>query len=157
MSAKEFEMKLTVIKAIGNSGLPEFVPILESVITMSGKRPSRTPSETALRSQAIYSMRRIAPYMPTKSVSVLLPVFLNTVEVQAVRVASFVAIMDMVPDCSVVMQIAHSLKGERNVQVSSFVYTYLTSMSRTSHPNLKPLLVNALFFRIDIKLYHLSF
>ena len=139
MTSKEFEMKMAVIKAIGNSGVPDFLPILESVISMPGKIPSRSAAETGMRAQAIYSMRRIAPYVPIRTIGILLPVYLNTMEVQAVRVAAFVAVMDMQPDCSAVMQIAHSLKGETNVQVASFVYTYLTSMSRSSQPNLKPL------------------
>jgi len=69
--------------------------------------------------------------------AVLLPMLMNMAEPQDVRIAAFVAIMDMQPPSSVMHVIAHALKVEANAQVASFAYSYISTMAKATHPALK--------------------
>ena len=57
LDTSDIEIKLTVIKAIGNAGLVEFIPDVERII----KDMSQPIS---VRSQGVYALRRIAPIAP---------------------------------------------------------------------------------------------
>lgn len=50
---------IAVIKACGNAGLPELLPAL-------AKLAADAAQPAAIRTQAIYACRRVAPFAPTK-------------------------------------------------------------------------------------------
>ena len=69
--------------------------------------------------------------------SVLLPFFLDGSERYEVRIAAFIVAMETKPVLSVLQMIAESLVRERNLEVGSYVYTYLRDISVATDPCLK--------------------
>lgn len=122
--------KIAVVKACGNAGVPELLPELAKL--------AANPAEpAAIRAQAIFACRHIAPIAHSKAMAVLLPLLMDTAEPQDVRIAAFVAIMDMQPSSGVMHMIAHALKTESNAQVASFAYSYIATMAKATHPAFK--------------------
>ena len=66
--------------------------------------------------------------------AILLPMFMNAAEVQDVRIAAFVAVMDLQPSCAVVHAVAYALRAVANAQVASFAYSYVATMAKATHP-----------------------
>jgi len=100
---------------------------LEKII--KDKNEQRIP-----RIQAIDALRRLRTQMPRKIQRVLLPIFLNTREHPAVRMAAFSMIMNTQPEQQVVDQIAYTLSKERSRQVQSFVYTTMKALAQSKVP-----------------------
>ena len=67
----------------------------------------------------------------------LLPFFLNGNERYDVRIVAFSVTMDTKPTLSVLQMIAESLVRERNIEVGTYVYTYLRDISVATDPCLK--------------------
>lgn len=119
--------KIAVLKACGNAGMPELLPKL-AVLAADPAEPA------AIRAQAIFACRRIASFAPSKAMALLLPMLMDMAEVQDVRIAAFVAIMDMQPSSGIMQMITHALKIETNTQVASFAYSYISTMAKSTHP-----------------------
>ena len=82
-------------------------------------------------------LQAMAILLCLQAMAILLPMFVNAAEAQDVRIAAFVAIMDMRPTAGVVHAIAHALKAEANAQVASFAYSYIATMAKATHPAFK--------------------
>ena len=55
---------------------------------------------------------------------------MRSAEPVSVRVASFLVIMETKPNFHTLHIIASSLNDEKNLQIASFVYSYLTNVAR---------------------------
>ena len=68
--------------------------------------------------------------------SILLPVYLKPTVPKEVRMASFLVLMKTQPSSSLMQYLTHGLKKETSLEVLSFVYTYLETLSLTEDPTL---------------------
>ena len=66
---------------------------------------------------------------------------MNPVEPYEVRIAAFLMTMRTKPSLTVMELIAHSLRREDNLQLGSFVYSYLRTVATSRNPILSTLLV----------------
>nr|UPO38357.1 vitellogenin [Sipunculus nudus] len=127
LKAATDEDKLLIVKAIGNAGWVDLLPVLRAMF-------ENVHVAAELRTKALYALRRIAPLHCNKMHPVLLPIFLNPSESVDVRIAAFVIIMSSNPGVGKLHLIVHRLKNEPNTQVASFVYSYLKSLSTSTLP-----------------------
>merc|ERR1719422_2684352 len=116
------EMNVTdTISLFGNAGLLELYPTLEELI----EEPA-TPDY--LRSEAIFALRKMCNTIPLEVQRLLLPIYGDDTREPHVRVSAFLMIMKTNPSFGVMQTITQELKKETNIEVLSFVCSYLKTI-----------------------------
>ena len=72
--------------------------------------------------------------VPPQIQSMVLPVFVKPTTPPSVRLAAFLMTMKTNPSAGVLQFITHGLKKETSMEVVSFVYTYLETLSHSQNP-----------------------
>jgi hypothetical protein len=121
--------KVVVLKAIGNSGVPEFLPMIKSIIRDKSL-------ESTVRMAAIFATRRIQPEHKKLVEQVILPLYVDKYEPHELRIAAFALVMDQKPSNDTLQVIVNVQKQEKSIQVGTFVYKYWLSTSKASMPSL---------------------
>ncbi|XP_041359730.1 uncharacterized protein LOC121376032 [Gigantopelta aegis] len=119
--------KLLALKMIGNAGLKETLPYVEEVI-FNPQMPE------IVRVNAIFALRRIATRYPILVREIVRPVVVDTMVKSSLRIAAFTMVMDTKPEIWVIESIAKHLHHEKDLQVASYIYTYMQSMANSTHP-----------------------
>lgn len=125
--SRDMYEKVLCLKTIGNAGIDLSIYELEKII----KNPMYSTVE---RMEAILALRQLKDIMPRKIQKVLMPVYMNKLELPSVRMVAFHYIMKCLPEKQVLDQISRSLFSEKNQQVASFVYTKLHTLANSTHP-----------------------
>jgi len=128
-STNKWEERLTFLKALGNAGLDLSIFELEKII-----RNIDTQYSPLARSEAILALRQLRDIMPKKIQKVLMPVLLNKLESPTVRIAACYMLMQTLPERPILDQVAKMVFHERNMQVSSFVYSYMDTLANSTNP-----------------------
>jgi isochorismate synthase EntC len=128
-TTKKWEERLTYLKALGNAGLDLSIFELEKIVLNRERQYS-----TLIRTEAILAMRQLKDIMPKKIQKVLMPVLLNKLESPTVRIACSYMILQTLPKLPVLDIIAKMVQSERNVQVSSFVHSYMETLANSTNP-----------------------
>jgi hypothetical protein len=126
------ELKILVIKVIGNMGLNETVDELAEII-----EDDNTP--VYIRTEAIHALKKIAPEEPELVLDILLPLYRHTNNPTQVRIAAFTMMLAAKPDLPVLEDVAQSLNREPDLDVASYVYSSMTSLANSTDPCLKNL------------------
>jgi hypothetical protein len=125
----KWEERLTYLKALGNAGLDLSIFELEKIVLNRERKYS-----TMIRTEAVLAMRQLKDIMPKKIQKVLMPVLLNKMENPTVRIACSYMILQTLPELPVLTQIAKMVESEHNVQVSSFVHSYMNTLANSTNP-----------------------
>lgn len=128
-STNKWEERLTYLKTLGNAGLDLSVFELEKII-----RNIDTQYSPLARSEAVLALRQLRDIMPKKIQKVLMPVLLNKMECPTVRITACYMIMQTLPERPILDQIAKMVFHERNLQVASFVYSYMDTLANSTNP-----------------------
>lgn len=148
LNRKSFEQVIIALKGLGNMGVirMDFQEDLYSLITDEDR-----PIE--MRLQAVYTFRR-SDCLKTRDY--FLDLYQNFTIQSEVRIASYLQTMKC-PDYLTIKVIKDVLETEIVNQVGSFVWSHLTSLSKSSSPSkveIQGLLVNGDFgtkFRMDMR------
>merc|ERR1712142_1290130 len=128
--ATEPRDRMEIVAMFGNAGLLELYPTIEEII----KEPN-TPHY--LRSKAIYALRKMCNVIPLEVQSLLLPMYADDTLEPHVRVSAFLMVMKTNPSFGVMQSITNELKKETNVEVLSFVCSYLKVIVTSEDPHLR--------------------
>ena len=126
-SAQTKEEKLVVIKAIGNTGIDKFIPLLEPVI----RDPSENPD---VRAKAIYSLRRNSPMAKHLVHSICVPIILTPEAPLEVRMAALLITVNSRPESGVFTMIAQQIARDPSIQFTNFAYTTLKAVAQSELP-----------------------
>nr|XP_006812699.1 PREDICTED: vitellogenin-like [Saccoglossus kowalevskii] len=126
------ETKLMCLKSMGNAGLKSHV---DNIVTKLKNEMKDNSLE--VRVNAIYALQRIAPKLPKKIMSVLMPFYRNPDEDPEIRIVSYLAILETKPTPSIYTLLAEHLNKETSRQVGTFVYSHLMHLANTTHPCMK--------------------
>jgi hypothetical protein len=136
-STNKWEERLTYLKTLGNAGLDLSVFELEKIIRNVDNQYS-----PLARSEAVLALRQLRDIMPKKIQKVLMPILLNKLETPTVRIAACYMIMQTLPERPILDQIAKMVFHERNLQVASFVYSYMDTLANSTNPCEKKLVTD---------------
>ena len=125
--ARERNEKLLVLKALGNAGLAEFIPLLEPIIQDSSAAP-------AVRAKAIYALRRVSPLAKHKIHQILVPLMLTPEAPLKVRIAALIITVHTRPESGVFSMIAQQLARDPSIQFTNFAYTTLKAVAQSNMP-----------------------
>jgi hypothetical protein len=128
-SARNWEEKIMYLKAITNAGLDLSVFELERII-----KNVETQYPVIVRTEAILALRQIKDFMPRKVQKILMPLFMNKLEHPEIRIAAVYQVLQTLPERPILDQISMKLFNERNLQVASFVYSYMFTMANSTQP-----------------------
>jgi ribosomal protein L28 len=126
------EEAVLALKTIGNMGLPKSIERLEAIIRSSN--PGKAGTKTILRTEAILALRQLRHILPQKVTAILLPIFMAKSEQPEVRIAAAYQLLQTLPARPVLDQMARSLYTERSRQVASFLYSYMSTLARSTNP-----------------------
>lgn len=121
--------RVTVLKSIGNAGLPESLKKLEKII-----RERRSEFSANIRVEAILATRVLCRIIPRKVETVLMPVYMNKLEKPFVRMAALNKLVECQPEKFIVDQLTRSLFSETNRQVLTFSWTTFNSLANSTNP-----------------------
>jgi len=121
--------RMDIITLFGNAGLIELYPTIEELI----REPT---SPDYLRSKAIFALRKMCNIIPLEVQRLLLPIYGDDTLEPHVRVSAFLMIMKTNPSFGVMQTITQDLKKESNVEVLSFVCSYLDNIIMTEDPKM---------------------
>jgi hypothetical protein len=128
-NAPTFNLKVLYLKSLGNMGLEPSVFELEKIIKdIDSKYP------TLMRTEAVLAMRQVRHLMPKKVRKICMPVFMNRMAPEELRIACAHMIFQTIPPRPLLDQMSRTIFNERNMQVSSFVYSYMVTISKTTNP-----------------------
>ncbi|XP_062920863.1 vitellogenin-like isoform X2 [Mobula hypostoma] len=134
--SNEEDMTLA-LKAIGNAGQPGSVKYIMKLLPSSRAPTTNVPLK--IQVDAVMALRNILRKDPTKVQSVTLWVFMNKQSHPELRMSACAVYLSTKPPLNAVLILANSLLKETNLQVASFAYSLLRSLSRSSLPSLNPL------------------
>ncbi|XP_067679538.1 uncharacterized protein [Haliotis asinina] len=127
LSKAGVEPKIMALKTAGNAGLPELIPICTTVI-------ADADLPEIVRFMAVFALHRMAVFAPQMVVEPLIPVFMTTTDSAAIRIAIFTVIMKAQPARPIIEMFARHIAREPDLQVASYLYTFLETMANTTHP-----------------------
>jgi hypothetical protein len=125
----KWEERLTFLKALGNAGLDLSIFELEKIVLNRQRQYS-----PLIRSEAVLAMRQLKDIMPKKIQKVLMPVLMNKLESPTVRIACSYMILQTLPKRPVLDQIVKMVQSERQIQVASFVHSYMETLANSTNP-----------------------
>ncbi|XP_077981899.1 vitellogenin-like [Glandiceps talaboti] len=126
------ESKLMCLKSMGNAGLKSHADTIIAEL-----KDENNENTLEVRVNAIYALQKIAPKLPKKVQSVLMPVYRNPGEDPELRIAAYLTILNTKPTSTVYTLLAEQIKKETSKQVGMFVFTHLTNLASNKHPYMK--------------------
>ncbi|KAK2723052.1 hypothetical protein QYM36_003295, partial [Artemia franciscana] len=120
--------KFVALTALGNLGHPGIMPVLIPVIE------GQVDSSINVRTKAVISLHKLVQNENQRASQILLSVYQNPSEHYQVRIAAFILLILGNPPIHRWQEFAISTWFERDMQVASFVYTTLKSLSAMKDP-----------------------
>uniref|UniRef100_A0AAQ6AJD0 Phosvitin n=1 Tax=Amphiprion ocellaris TaxID=80972 RepID=A0AAQ6AJD0_AMPOC len=131
VSTKNYADLTLALKVLGNIGYPGSLKAIQKNIPSFSKAAGDLPLRIQI--EAVLALRNIAKREP-KQVTVL-QVFMDHSLDPELRIAAAVVLFESKPPLGLVNMIAASLLKESNLQVTSFVYSYMKAMTKTTVPD----------------------
>lgn len=127
-SSQSVWKKMVFIHALGNTGHPEILPVLEPYIH------GEAHFDPQVQTKAVFALTRVAEIAPSKVYKVLRPVYANPKRHYAVRMAAFETLVMTAPSPAFFTVAATDTWFEPNQQVASYVYSTLANLANTTIP-----------------------
>ncbi|KAJ8376410.1 hypothetical protein SKAU_G00069900 [Synaphobranchus kaupii] len=135
-TAKEEDLVLA-LKALGNAGCPASIKLIMKILPgLSSVAP-----EFLVRVQvdAVMALRNIAEQDPTRVQEISLGIFMDKSQQPEIRILASVVLLEAKPPLALLATVAEALTDETNLQIASFVYSLMKSLSRSAAPGHKRL------------------
>ncbi|XP_020780334.2 LOW QUALITY PROTEIN: vitellogenin-2-like [Boleophthalmus pectinirostris] len=128
------ERLIIALKAIGNAGHVGSLKTIQKFIPGIGIAAEHLPLH--LKIQAVAALKNMAKKEPRMVQPVVLSLFRNTKIDSELRMISAAMLFETNPSMALVNVIAASVLNEPNMQVASFVYTYMKALAKSTAPDL---------------------
>ncbi|KAM5148118.1 vitellogenin-A2-like [Mantella aurantiaca] len=130
---------ILALKAMGNAGQ---IPNIKRILKFApGFSASAYQLPVRVQVDAVLALRNVAKRDPKKVQEIWLQVILDRRAHTEARMAASAALLDSRPPAASVMMLALAIQKESkvNLQLSSFVYTYMKSLTRSTTPETREL------------------
>uniref|UniRef100_A0A3Q1GRI3 Vitellogenin-2-like n=1 Tax=Acanthochromis polyacanthus TaxID=80966 RepID=A0A3Q1GRI3_9TELE len=133
VTTKNYTDLALALKVLGNIGYPGSVKAIQKNIVSFSKSAGDLPLRIQI--EAILALRNIAKREPKQVQERVLQVFMDHKLEPELRIAAAIVLFESKPPLGLVTMMASSLLKERNLQVISFVYSYMKAMTKSTIPD----------------------
>ncbi|XP_063057816.1 vitellogenin-like isoform X2 [Engraulis encrasicolus] len=123
-----------LLKVLGNAGHPASLKPIMKLLPGFGSAAAALPIRVQV--DAILALRTIAKREPKMIQPVALQLFMDKALHPELRMVAAVVLFETRPPVALVSTIANVLKKETSMQIVSFVYSYIKSLTRSTAPDL---------------------
>ncbi|XP_072130902.1 vitellogenin-like [Mobula birostris] len=123
---------ILALKAIGNAGQPASLKRIQKLLP--GFSSSANSVSNRVQMEAVMALRNIGKREPRKVQNVAMQLLMNKKNRAEMRIRAFVVLMETKPSMALVATVTDALIGETNLQLTSFAYSYMKSLSGTLVP-----------------------
>uniref|UniRef100_A0AAY4DZ07 Vitellogenin domain-containing protein n=1 Tax=Denticeps clupeoides TaxID=299321 RepID=A0AAY4DZ07_9TELE len=122
-----------LLKAVGNAGHPASLKPIMKLLPVFGAAAANLPIRHQVN--AILAMRNIAKREPKLVQPVALQLLMDRTLHPEIRMVSCIVLFETRPTIALVATVANMLKRETSMQVVSFVYSHMKSLTRSTAPD----------------------
>uniref|UniRef100_G3P5E5 Vitellogenin domain-containing protein n=3 Tax=Gasterosteus aculeatus TaxID=69293 RepID=G3P5E5_GASAC len=130
----DIEGLIMALKVLGNAGHPSSLKPITKFLPGIGSAAADLPLRAHI--EAVQAMRNIAKREPKMIQDMALQLFMDKALHSEVRMAAAIVLFETKLPMGLVITLANNLLTEKSLQVSSFVYSYMKSMTRNTSPDL---------------------
>ncbi|XP_061594359.1 vitellogenin-1-like [Cololabis saira] len=137
VSKREIENIILFVKILGNAGHPSSLKSITKIIPIHGTTAVTLPLRVHV--EAILALRNIAKKEPRRVQELALQLYMDKALHPELRMLSCIVLFETSPSMGLVTTVANIVKTEKNLQVASFTYSHMKSLSRSPsiiHPSL---------------------
>ncbi|XP_049321621.1 vitellogenin-like isoform X2 [Astyanax mexicanus] len=128
-----FEVTLA-LKALGNAGHPASLKPIMKILPGFGAAAANMPMKVQV--DAILALRNIAKKEPKMVQPVALQLFMDRTLHPEVRMVACIALVETKPSAALMTTVAGAMDKEPSMEVASFAYSYIKSLTRSMSPDL---------------------
>uniref|UniRef100_A0A3B1JXE7 Vitellogenin domain-containing protein n=1 Tax=Astyanax mexicanus TaxID=7994 RepID=A0A3B1JXE7_ASTMX len=128
-----FEVTLA-LKALGNAGHPASLKPIMKILPGFGAAAANMPMKVQV--DAILALRNIAKKEPKMVQPVALQLFMDRTLHPEVRMVACIALVETKPSAALMSTVAGAMDKEPSMEVASFAYSYIKSLTRSMSPDL---------------------
>nr|CAD7592700.1 unnamed protein product [Timema genevievae] len=133
---KSSTLRRVYITALGNTGLPAVLPLLQAIV-------NDTKASSYLRSSAVFSMKYLAFREPSKLATTLLAIYHSRDYPVVVRISAVSLLFFTCPELSVWQRLAIATWYEPNLALVSFIRSSLETLAQLEDPHYNQMSKNA--------------
>nr|XP_021325376.1 vitellogenin [Danio rerio]XP_021330153.1 vitellogenin [Danio rerio] len=134
VSAKADIAEITLIlKVLGNAAHPASIKYITKFLPIFGTHIHQFPMRVQV--DAILTLKALAKKESKQVLNVVLQLFLNKDLHPELRMLSWIVIFETKPSMGLVITLARGLRSEKNLQVSSFAYSHMKALARSTAPD----------------------
>ncbi|XP_019735914.1 vitellogenin-1-like isoform X2 [Hippocampus comes] len=133
VSKGETWQMISILKVLSNAGHPMSLKPITKVLPIHGTAATSLP--TRVHAEAIMALRNIAKKEPRLVQEMALQLYMDKALHPELRMLACIVIFETRPAVGLVTSLANLLKMEENLQVASFTYSHMKSLTRSTAPN----------------------
>uniref|UniRef100_UPI003AAA2895 vitellogenin-like n=1 Tax=Centroberyx gerrardi TaxID=166262 RepID=UPI003AAA2895 len=130
LAKSETEDIILLLKVLGNAGHPISLKPITKVLPLYGTAAASLP--VRVHADAILAMRNIAKKEPRMIQEMAVQLFMDKALHPELRMLACIVLFETRPAMGLVTTLANLLKTEENLQVASFTYSHMKSMTRST-------------------------
>uniref|UniRef100_A0A4W5M780 Vitellogenin domain-containing protein n=1 Tax=Hucho hucho TaxID=62062 RepID=A0A4W5M780_9TELE len=131
-----FEELSMVLKVLGNAGHPASIKPITKLLPVFGTAAAALPLR--VQADAVLALRNIAKKEPRMIQDVAVQLFMDKALHPELRMLACIVLFETKPPMGLVTTFANILKTEENLQVASFTYSHMKSLTRSTAPDFAP-------------------
>uniref|UniRef100_A0A674F5X0 Vitellogenin n=1 Tax=Salmo trutta TaxID=8032 RepID=A0A674F5X0_SALTR len=129
----KFEELSMVLKVLGNAGHPASIKPITKLLPVFGTAAAALPLR--VQADAVLALRNIAKREPRMVQEVAVQLFMDKALHPELRMLACIVLFETKPPMGLVTTLANILKTEENLQVASFTYSHMKSLTRSTAPD----------------------
>ncbi|KAJ8010917.1 hypothetical protein DPEC_G00080130 [Dallia pectoralis] len=131
-----FEELSRALKVLGNAGHPASIKPITKLLPVVGTAADKLPLK--VQEDAILALRNIAKRDPKMVQDLAVQLFMDKNLHPELRMLACVVLFETKPPMGLVTTLANILRTEENLQVASFTYSHMKSLTRSTAPDYAP-------------------
>uniref|UniRef100_A0A7N6AEE7 Phosvitin n=1 Tax=Anabas testudineus TaxID=64144 RepID=A0A7N6AEE7_ANATE len=129
----EFDEVVVALKVLGNAGHPASLKPIMKLLPCFGSAAANVPHRVQV--DAVLALRNIAKREPRMIQEVAVQVFMDRALHPELRMVAAIVLFETKLPMGLVTAVADALLKETNLQVASFVYSYVKAMTKNTAPD----------------------
>ncbi|KAM4722964.1 vitellogenin-1-like [Rhinophrynus dorsalis] len=126
---------ILALKALGNAGEPESVKQIRKFLPGISSSAKKLP--ISIQASAVIALKNIALRDPRKVQDICLTIYVKFNVHPTIRMIAAAVLLDSKPPAGLLISLANALLREANVEVASFIYSLMKTMSGSTAPDMR--------------------
>nr|XP_054608292.1 vitellogenin-2-like isoform X2 [Nothobranchius furzeri] len=133
LDRREYEQLTIILKVLGNAGHPSSLKPIMKLLPGFGSTASSLPHRVHI--DAVLALRKIAKREHKMIQDIVVQIFMDKNLEPELRMVSAIVLFETKLPMGLVTTLAQNLLKESNLQVASFVYSYMKALAKTTSPD----------------------